>query len=100
MRSSRATGSTGRALEIRLSFTGEAMAGPMLAADGQTKARAAILAAGAGIRLLEGFEDDPLFLGGDADAGVADLNGDHRLVSAQDGMVRTPALRRGPHVHL
>src|SRR5690606_26874944 len=43
-----------------------------LAADRQTQARAAVLARGARIRLLERFEDDLLFLRRDSDAGIGD----------------------------
>ena len=49
-----------------------------LAADRQAEAGAAVLAAGAGIGLLEGLEDDLLLLGRDADAGVRDLECDDR----------------------
>src|SRR5258706_4190038 len=42
------------------------------AADRQPQARAAIISAGAAIGLLEGLEDDLLFLGRDANAGVGD----------------------------
>ena len=49
-----------------------------LAADGEAQAGAAVLAAGAGVRLLERLEDDLLLLGRDADAGVGDLEGDDR----------------------
>ncbi len=41
------------------------------AADGQAQPGAAIFAAGAAVGLLEGLEDDLLFLRRDADAGVA-----------------------------
>ena len=47
-----------------------------LAADRQTEAGAAVLAAGAGVGLLEGLEDDALLLGRDADAGVGHLERD------------------------
>ena len=46
------------------------------AADGQAQAGAAVLAAGAGVGLLEGLEDDALLFRRDADAGVGDLEGD------------------------
>src|ERR1700740_300798 len=52
-----------------------------LAADRQAQARAAVHAAGGTVGLLEGVEDDALLVGRDADAGVADLEGD-RLVAA------------------
>ena len=47
-----------------------------LAADGEAEAGAAVLAAGAGVGLLERLEDDALLLGRDADAGVRHLEGD------------------------
>ena len=47
------------------------------AADGEPKARAAVLAAGGGIRLLERLEDDLLLLVRDADAGVGNFERDH-----------------------
>ena len=43
-----------------------------LAADGKSESRAAVLAGGTGIGLLERFEDDALLLRRDADAGVTD----------------------------
>ena len=49
-----------------------------LAADGEAEAGAAVLAAGAGVGLLERLEDDLLLLGRDADAGVGDLERDDR----------------------
>jgi hypothetical protein len=42
------------------------------AADGQAQARAAEFAAGAAVGLRERLEDDLLFIGRDADAGVGD----------------------------
>ena len=42
------------------------------AADGQSEPGAAVLPAGAAVRLLEGLENDLLLVGGDADAGVSD----------------------------
>ncbi len=47
-----------------------------LAADREAEAGAAVLAAGAGVGLLERLEDQPLLLRRDADAGVGDLEGD------------------------
>src|SRR5204863_5991187 len=46
-----------------------------LAADRQAKAGASVLAAGAGIGLLERLEDDALLLDGYADAGIRNLEG-------------------------
>ena len=54
------------------------------AADRQPQAGAAVLAAGAGICLLEGLEDDALLLGRNADAGIGDLEGDDRGRLAQE----------------
>ena len=48
------------------------------AADGEAEPRAAVSAACAGVCLLEGFEDDLLLIGGNADAGVGHLEGDDR----------------------
>ena len=44
-----------------------------LAADGKAQPGAAVLAAGAAVRLLERLEDDLLLFAGDADAGVGDV---------------------------
>ena len=46
---------------------------------------AAVLAAGAGVGLLEGLEDDLLLLGRDADAGVGDLERDHDRRGSRTG---------------
>ena len=54
-----------------------------LAADGETEAGTAVLAAGAGIGLLEGLEDDLLLLRRNADAGVGHFEGHHRRRLAQ-----------------
>ena len=61
------------------------------AADGQAETGAAVLAAGARIGLLEGLEDDALFFRRDADAGIGDLEGDHRTGAGEDGMIGAPA---------
>ena len=64
------------------------------AADRKAQARAAEFAAGAGVRLLERFKNDPLLLGRDADAGVADLKGNDVRRAAQHRMIGgPPALR-------
>ena len=65
-----------------------------LAADRQSETGAAILAAGAGIGLLEGLEDDLLLLGRDADAGVGHLERHHRGRLGECRVVRTPAAER------
>ncbi len=51
-----------------------------LAADGQSKAGAAVLAAGGAVRLLQRPEDCLQLLAGDTDPGVFDPEGDHRTV--------------------
>ena len=66
-----------------------------LAADREPETRAAVLAAGAGIRLLEGLEDDPLLLRRDADAGIGDLEGDDRRRVLQRRVIGAPALAAG-----
>ena len=48
------------------------------AADRQSQAGTAILAAGACIRLLERLEDDPLLFGRNANAGIGHLEGNDR----------------------
>ena len=48
------------------------------AADRKPKAGAAVLAARAGVRLLERLKDDALFFGRNADARVGDFERDHR----------------------
>src|SRR5207253_1637187 len=61
-----------------------------LAADRETKPGAAVTAAGAGVGLLEGLEDDPLLFRQDADAGIRHLEGDDRRGIVEDGMVGAP----------
>src|SRR5205823_5653907 len=48
-----------------------------LSADGEPEAGAAILPAGGAVRLLEGLEDELLFVLGDADSGVDHREPDH-----------------------
>src|ERR1051325_1720140 len=62
-------------------------------ADGEAEAGAAVFAAGAAVGLLEGLEDDLLFLRGDADAGVADRESDDRAGMVEGLIVRIPAFR-------
>ena len=75
-----------------------------LAADREAEAGAAVLAAGAGVGLLERLEDDVLLLQRDADAGVRDLERDHRGGLAEHRVVGAPAADRGrdlePHAAL
>ena len=69
-----------------------------LAADREAKTGAAVLAAGAGIGLLERLEDDLLLLERNADAGVGDLEGDDggELGSGSDAR-RSSRRRRRRH---
>ena len=75
-----------------------------LAADRETQAGSSVLSAGAGVGLHEGLEDDLLLLGRNADAGVGDLEGDHRGCLLEHRVLRAPAaLRAGdvePHAAL
>ena len=64
-----------------------------LAADRQAEAGAAVLAAGGAVGLLERLEDDLLLVRRDADAGVADREGDHRLGAVERLRGRAPAAR-------
>ena len=63
-----------------------------LAADREAEAGAAVLAAGAGVGLLERLEDQLLLLRRDADAGVGDLERDGALArtAAPDGRATSP----------
>ena len=70
----------GRALQ--LDFAAEQVG--QFAADGQAQTGAAELAAGARIGLLEGLEDDALLFRRNADAGIGDLEGDHRAGAARE----------------
>ncbi len=60
------------------------------AADGKAEAGTAIFAAGRGVRLLEGFENDLLFLQRNANAGVGDFESHHRRCLVENRMVRAP----------
>ena len=62
-----------------------------LAADRQAEAGAAVLAARAGVGLLERLEDQLLLLRRDADAGVADGDGDGGRHEPQHRVIRRPA---------
>src|SRR5258705_8217298 len=55
-----------------------------LAADRQAEARAAVLAAGRAVGLLEGLEDDLLLVRRDADAGIDDRERDRRRRERRD----------------
>ena len=74
------------------------------AADGEPKPSTAILAAGAGIGLLERFKDDLLLLERNADAGVGHFEGDHGRRLAENRMFRRSSrqlrpTRPGAHRH-
>ena len=62
-----------------------------LAADRETQAGAAVFAAGAGVGLHEGLENDLLLLRRDADAGVGDLERHHRRGLPEHRMLLAPA---------
>ena len=62
-----------------------------LAADSQPQAGAAVLAAGAGVGLLEGFKNDPLFFKRNANARIGDLEGHDGCRPFEDRMVVAPA---------
>src|SRR5579864_9755073 len=62
------------------------------AADRQAQASASVLAAGAGICLLEGLEDDALLIESDSNAGIGNLEGHHRSRPAENGMILGPPL--------
>src|SRR5215217_6002995 len=63
-----------------------------LAADRQAQARTAVLAAGGAVGLLEGLEDDPLLVLGDADAAVLDLEGQHLAGAVEVVVAAAPAV--------
>src|SRR4029078_11875627 len=71
-----------------------------LAADCEAKAGADVFAAGAGVGLLECLENHLLLFGRDADTGIGELEGDHALRLAEDGMARRPACGRGKDLEL
>ena len=59
--------------------------------DRQAQTGTSVLAAGAGICLLEGLEDDALFIKRDSDAGIGDLEGNDRRCATQDRMIFAPS---------
>ena len=61
------------------------------AADRQPQARSAVLAAGAGVGLLESLEDDALLVQRNANARIGNFEGYHRCSLSKDRMVLTPA---------
>src|SRR5207253_9979285 len=69
-----------------------------LAADRKAEARAAIFPAGAGIGLLESFENNLLFFRRDANAGVRHFERDDGRSLTEQLMLRTPAAQRGRDV--
>src|SRR5262245_52679707 len=65
-----------------------------LSADREPQAGAAVFAAGAGVGLHEGLENDLLLVLCDADAGVGDLERHRRRRLLEHGMLRAPAALR------
>ena len=59
-------------------------------ADGETQTGSAVFAAGAGIGLLEGFEDELLLFRRNADSGIADRNGNRAQADAKHRMIDRP----------
>ncbi len=85
---SKDTASPGRAVEADLS----AEQGRQLAADREPETRAAVAPACAGVRLMERFEDDLLLIGGNADAGVLNFEGDDSRRVVQSRVIDAPAV--------
>src|SRR5205814_2055396 len=67
--------------------------GRQFAADGESQTGAAVLATGTRIGLLEGFEDQALLFGSDANARVGDFDGDGALDKTQNRVIGRPAAR-------
>ena len=82
----------GRAAQLNLATE---QAG-QFAADRQPQAGAAVFAAGAGVCLLEGLEDDALLFGRNADPGIGNLEGHDRGAAFEDRMIFAPAARWRP----
>src|SRR6266404_3853793 len=64
------------------------------AADRQPQTCSTILTAGAGIRLLEGLEDDPLLVQRNTNAGIGNFKGYNRGSLSQDRVSLAPAALR------
>src|SRR5215469_6764883 len=62
------------------------------AADGQSQSGSPVLAARAGVGLLEGFEDNSLLLLRNANAGIGNFKGNHRYVSTENRVILAPTL--------
>src|SRR5208283_1870148 len=65
-----------------------------LAADSQPQSRSSVFPAGARICLLEGLENDALFIESNSNPRICDLEGDYRRRSAEDWMILAPPSRR------
>src|SRR5579863_8705272 len=78
---------SGRALQTNLA----AQQASQFAADGQAQTRAAVLAAGGSVRLLECLEYDALLVLRNADAGVGHGERDHRFDAIEDRVIHAPA---------
>src|ERR1700757_953737 len=74
---------------LQLDFAAEQVC--ELAADGEAKSRASVFAAGTGVGLLEGLEDDLLLLLRNANAGVRNFKGDDGCSLAEDRVVPAPS---------
>src|SRR5579862_1775128 len=85
-------GRAGAGRTAQMNFTAEEAR--QFTADGKTKAGTAVFPARRGVRLLERFEDDLLFLGRDADAGIADFERDDSRRLAEHRVLRAPAAHR------
>src|SRR5262245_33331912 len=64
-----------------------------LSTDSEPKAGTAVLARGARVGLLEGFENEPLLFESDADAGVLNGEGTDLRGCVEHRMISTPTLR-------
>src|ERR1700674_5424699 len=63
------------------------------ATDRQPQTCSTILTAGAGVCLLESFEDDPLLVQRNTNAGIGNFKGHNRSSLPQDGVTLAPAAR-------
>ena len=80
----------------KLDFAAEQIC--QFAADGQSQSGSAVLSTGAGVRLLERFENDLLLFEWDADARVGDFERHYRLRLIENRVLRAPAPDRGGDV--
>src|ERR1700753_4046140 len=78
---------TGRAAQLNLS----SQQVRQFAADGQSESRSAVLAACSGIGLLKGLEDDALLFLRNTNAGIRDLERNHRARAIENRMAIAPS---------